>query len=97
LAELAARVKAKVYPLLLPQLRTKFQQGGPLHFGPVALHQDAIQLRHESIPWDQVVHINVQAGHLMVESSSRQPVRVKTSDIPNVELLIQLIQEGAHR
>ncbi len=97
LAELATRVKAKIYPLLLPQLRTRFQQGDPLQFGPVALYQDEIQLRDVSIPWDQVVHINVQAGHLMVESSNRQPVRVKTSDIPNVDILIQLLQEGAHR
>lgn len=96
LPELAARVKAKVYPLLLPQLRTRFQQGEQLHFGPVTLHQDEIQLRGESIPWDQVVHIDVQAGHLMVKSQDHQPIHIKTSDIPNVDLLIQLLQEGAH-
>lgn len=97
LPELAVRVKAKVYPLLLPQLRTRFQQGEQLHFGPVALHQDEIQLGDESIPWDRVVHIDVQAGRLMVESQDHQPIRIKTSDIPNVDLLIQLLQEGAHK
>ncbi len=94
LPELAARLKAKVYPALLPQLRTRFREGEPLHFGPVTLYQDEIQLRNQAISWNQVAHIDIQAGYLMVESEHRKPIRIAAGHIPNIELLIQLLQEG---
>ncbi|MBC8497185.1 MAG: hypothetical protein ISS57_19715 [Anaerolineales bacterium] len=137
LPELTARLKAKIYPRLLPQLRAAFQKGDTLDFGPIILHkkwvcfkrvekfrklgragaQSApphapisglsstemkrtnkkfVQLREQEIPWEQVARLNVVSGQLVVESHSNQKIKIAVGKIPNVDLLIQLLQEGVH-
>jgi len=97
LPELTARIKAKVYPRLLPQLRAAFQTGDPLYFGPVTFHKEFVKIREREILWEQVARMNVIAGNLMVESKSNQTYKVAVGKIPNADLLIQLLQEGVHQ
>ncbi len=96
LAELTERIKAKTYPRLLPKLRSAYQQGETLFFGPVTLHKNTIKLREREIPWELISRLNVVSGQLVVESKFNRKFRVPTGKIPNVDLLIQLLQEGVH-
>jgi hypothetical protein len=92
--ELAGRIKAKLYPRLLPNLRENLSKGNPLNFGPITLEQDSLLLQGISIPWDQITSINVQHGHLIVESRTNRPIKIPAGKIINIELLIQLLQDG---
>ncbi|MEA3351362.1 MAG: DUF6585 family protein [Chloroflexota bacterium] len=94
--ELAARIKARVYPRLLPGMRTMLQKGEPLHFGPVSLLQGRIRFQNQEIPWGKIISLNIDNGHLMVKSEISKPIMLATGDIPNVEILIQLLQEGVN-
>ncbi|MBC8509482.1 MAG: hypothetical protein H8D34_31920 [Chloroflexi bacterium] len=96
LSELTERIKAKIYPRLLPQLRAALQKGDLLYFGPVILQKQAIKLREQGIPWDQVTSLSVVSGKLVVESKSNRKIKIAVGKIPNVDLLIQLLQEGVH-
>jgi len=92
--ELAGRIKAKLYPRMLPNLRADLSKGRPLNFGPVTLQKDCLRVRGKAIPWDQITGINVQDGRLIVESRTNRPVKISAGQIMNIELLVQLLQEG---
>lgn len=94
LPDLSDRIKAKIYPHLLPKMRASYQKGETLFFGPIQIHKQAIHVREQDIPWKQVSRLNIDSGKLIIETSSRFPIRISTGKIPNVELLIQILQEG---
>ncbi len=99
LLELVTRLKANLYPRLLPGLRSRFQQGQQLAFGPLSIQSHAIYIRGQQIPWDNVSFITVNSGHLLVETleqGSEQPkkIRISIQQIPNLELLLQVLQRG---
>ncbi len=94
LPDLMARVKGKLYPKLLSQMRAALQRGETLSFGVVSLHQNGIRLREREIPWEQQASLNVVRGYLVVESSLLRRVKIPVHQIPNIELFIQLLQEG---
>ena len=94
LDEIAARIKAKIYPKKLPELRTSLKTGKTLQFGPISLKSTGIGLRDENILWNQVKRINLQAGFLVVELHVESSKKIAVDQVPNIELLIQLIQEG---
>lgn len=96
LPDLAARIKARIYPRLLPNLRAAFEAGDMLHFGPIAIDKNALYVRRQEIPWEQVSRLNVEAGILVVEFQSRRAIKIPAGKIPNIELLIQLLQEGVN-
>ena len=94
LPELIARIKGKINPRLLPVLRADLQAGKILSFGPIQLDRKRLKLRGKDYSWDQVALINIRAGHLVVEFTNRRARKIPVGQIPNVELMIQLIQEG---
>ena len=100
LAELISRVKASLYPRLLPDLKTSFQAGKWLYFGPVALQARVLHLQHAKLTWEQVEDIQVKNGYLAVSwkegPGSARYVRIPISKIPNLELLLQIIREGVN-
>lgn len=94
MADLADRLKAGIYPRRLPGLRAALGQGNPLQFGPVTLQREVIHLRGQRLPWEQVSLVSVCQGMLMVELQHGKSHRIPVREIPNIELLIQLIREG---
>jgi hypothetical protein len=106
LSELVSRIKANLYPRLMQKYNSAFSAGQVLTFGPVSVQRQElrIQIHHRgkyssSIPWDQVRHITVKSGYLVVELiQSPDPVqyqrRFPVSQIPNLELLLQIIKEN---
>ena len=92
--ELIARIKGKVYPHLLPTLRADLRSGKNLYFGPIVVDQKRLNLQGKTYPWEQVNLINLCKGHLVIKFRNRRDQKIPVEQIPNIELLIQLIQEG---
>ena len=103
LPELLTILKAKLYPRLLPHLQSNLRSGQWLHFGLLAIQHKGIKLlkkhkpnRAQPIPWSQITHINIESGFLVVELSDRPRLKLPVSQIPNIELLLQLIKMGVN-
>ncbi len=94
LDDLAARIKAKIYPKRIQTLKSAFQNKETLQFGPVGIDWQQIQLQNQTYRLDQVRAVGLQAGFLMVELHDHTAHRITIGQIPNIELLIQLIREG---
>jgi hypothetical protein len=99
LLELATRLKANLYPRLLPGLRARFKAGQALSFGPISIHANYIDIREKHIPWELVSRITVVSGHLIVDTHNQKSdhpknIRVPIHLIPNLELLFQVLQRG---
>ncbi len=105
LPELISRIKASLYPRLLPSLRASFEAGQWLYFGDVAIQRLGLRTGKApstagsaAIPWSHVKNISVQSGYLMVEfkeySALPSVQQILVSHIPNLELLLQLVQQG---
>jgi hypothetical protein len=98
LPELISRLKASLYPRLLPDMKASFQAGKWLYFGPLAVQEKALRLPHGNFSWEQVEGLQVKAGYLAVSwkegQGSAGNIRIPLSKIPNLELLLQIIREG---
>ncbi|MFZ6027486.1 MAG: DUF6585 family protein [Chloroflexota bacterium] len=97
LPELLTRVKAAVYPRLLPDLRVALRDDKALAFGPLLLRrEEGIRLRSGRQPrlilWEQMRRFTVHNGYLVIEFSGGI-LRFPVGEIPNLELLLQLIRE----
>ena len=96
LDDLTARIKAKRYPRLLHQLRSQYLAGETIAFGSIHLGKKELGLKGRSYAWAQVIQVDLQAGCLMVELQNQPPEAIPAIRIPNIELLLQLIDEGVN-
>ena len=94
LDDLSARIKAKLYPRLIPELKTSLKSGSTLFFGPIDMNLERISVHGKTYRWDQISGIQVLKGVLRISFDSRRDLRIAVRDIPNIEIFIQLIQEG---
>ncbi len=102
LPELLTRLKASVYPRLLEQMSPAFAQGGRLYFGPLSITQSSLQFEigkppARNLPWSQLRSVSVQSGVLVVEPEQGQALKIPAFNIPNLELLLQIIQSGVKK
>ena len=98
LPELISRIKASLYPRMLPGMKADFQAGKWLYFGPLAVQAKALSLQQGEISWEQVENLQVKDGYLAVSWTEGQETvrdkRIPIAKIPNLELLLQIIREG---
>jgi hypothetical protein len=108
LPELVQRVKANLYPYLHSELSRMFRLGLPLYFGSVEIDQTGLKFQRNipfigtrSVPWENVKHISVQSGFLLVELSYQnnhgkieKPYKLPVARIPNLELLLKIIDQN---
>ena len=94
LDQLIPLIKEHFYPYLTKALRAQFFGDHWVHFGPVAIHRQALRIRKKMIPWKQVVNIGVREGKLEIEIVDGRPIRIPTVKIPNLEVCLNIIQEG---
>lgn len=85
-------VEANIYPRLSPQMQQDFQDGKPVCFGDLVVNLNGFEMNRSIIPWDQISHLSVDRGFLVVKSHQFEPVRIPVSKIPNLDLLFQLIE-----
>jgi hypothetical protein len=81
-------------------MKTSFQAGKWLYFGPLSLQAGVLRLQHAELTWQQVEDIQVKDGFLAVSwiagPGPARNVRIPISKIPNLELLLQIIREGVN-
>ncbi|RME07417.1 MAG: hypothetical protein D6803_04080 [Anaerolineae bacterium] len=93
LDDLAARLKAHLYPRWLPELRAALRRGEWLSFGEVRLNRLGIQVRDAYLPWEQATLITVENGMLKMRTAPGDEIKLRAGKIPNLELFIQLLRE----
>lgn len=106
LTELISRIKAALYQRLTPGMKDAFAGGSRISFGPLQISKAGITFSPSfaggqtgTIPWDQVQHLTIQSGRLVIElspahSSGQIKRQFPVSKIPNLELLLQIIKEN---
>jgi hypothetical protein len=94
LDQLILLIKENFYPYLSRELKSQFFDDHWVHFGPVAIHRQALRINKKMIPWKQVENIAVHGGKLKIEIEGARPVRIPTVKIPNLEVCLDIIQEG---
>ncbi|GAB4578936.1 MAG: hypothetical protein Fur0022_16730 [Anaerolineales bacterium] len=93
LAGLGETIKARLYPLLLPELRKQFQANQWVYFGPLRINRKELDTGNRRLLWEQITGLRVYAGMVRIELADRSPLLVPAAKIPNVELLLQLVEE----
>ena len=92
--ELISRLKANLYPRLFPKLLAEFRSGKRLAFGPLEIHAQGLSLDHQEISWPKVKRVDVYNGLLVIELNDRPARKLPVGRIPNLELVLQLIDQG---
>jgi hypothetical protein len=88
------RIKAKLYPRLIPGLSANFKSGQWIYFGPVAIQVHKLKIRNDQYDWSQVETVRIESGYLVVEWINQNRRRIPIAKIPNIEILLQLINTG---
>jgi hypothetical protein len=98
LPELLTGIKAHLYPKRYTALEEAFEAGRWLNFGPIRIHQDALLIvdRKKPVSWSGVDRLEVKGGYLVVEFYDQPEWRMAVERIPNLEILIKLVQKGVH-
>jgi Family of unknown function (DUF6585) len=94
LPECITRLKARLYPRLIAELKQTFLEEKWVFFGPVAIQRDTLRLHNKQIPWSEVKRVSVAKGSVVVELVDHSTKRIPAEQIPNVEILLQLIDQG---
>jgi hypothetical protein len=94
LPECVTRLKARLYPMLEAALKPLFIEGKWIYFGSIAVQRDALRLHKWQIPWSEVKRISISKGDLVVELVDQSSKRIAVDQIPNIEILLQLIDQG---
>lgn len=94
LSNLARQLKEAYYSHRMPVLRSAFYADRWISFGPLAVHRQALRVKKKLYPWKLVQDISVQAGSLVITITGMRNFRFPIRKIPNLELMISIIQEG---
>jgi len=96
LPDLITHIKAHIYPRLQSALEKSYLGGSWIRFGPISIHRQGFRLNSIEYPWNRVGQIGVQSGYLVVELKPPKKVRLPASQIPNLELLLEMIKTGVN-
>jgi len=92
--EIGNRIKAKVYPRILRECRTSIRNGKGLDFGPVLFNQQEITLKNETFSWEMISSLSVKDGFVHIKLDNQRTIKIPIDQMPNIEIFIQLFQEG---
>lgn len=109
LPEALSRIKAGLYTRLQAALQVDFFTGQWVYFGPLAIHQSGLGFIKNAnsdvslepamaliVPWPNVQGVTIKAGFLEIKYLHKEHLRHKefpVSTIPNIEILLQFIQQ----
>ena len=94
LSELVLKIKNEIYPRLTPLLAKRLEAGDWLQFGKIAIHNRGLRFGRSKLTWNQVKAVRVRSGFLVIESTSGERLRLAVSHIPNIEILVDLLDSG---
>lgn len=91
LPELAEAVIAAIHPLLIPAIEEEIRSDRTVEWGPIRIDRAHFSAGDAAIPWRAVRAIRVDSGQLVVEADGVRTLRFPARDVPNLELLLQVI------
>ncbi len=94
IGELIQRIKAKTFPRLRNSIISKFQDGSDISFGPITISLNYLELNADQYPWSRLKDIHIGSGKLVIELQNQQRITFPVKDIPNIEILLQLLVDG---
>ncbi len=97
---LAEAIKARIYPSLLAEYSGAFNEGQALAFGPVVVAPEGLRLNGRVHPWPEVGQAALDRGRLVLqraENTKGRDMRVPAHRVPNVEVLLQLLEQVGQR
>lgn len=97
LPALTRQIKSCLYPRLRPALFEQVQSGGWARFGPLAVHRRALWAQGRQIAWERLAGLQARSGFLVVELENGLRLREAIERIPNLELLLEVIEREANR
>jgi hypothetical protein len=88
----AEYIKNVVVARLLPPVAQAYAADQPVSFGPVTVHKvNGLTLNGQLYPWDSILDVKVWSGRFTVTLRTNHKHEVRAKDIPNLEVLGQLI------
>ncbi len=102
LPELLTQVKARLYPQLLTNSMKAFSEGQRLYYGNISIDPTELRLADglpspQGINWESIRSIQIQSGWLLIETESDETIKMPVTEIPNLEVLLQIIHRGVNR
>lgn len=94
IGELIQRIKAKTFPRLRNSVISKFQNGDDVSFGPINISSKYLEFKTYQYPWSRLKDIHINSGKLVIELHNQQRITIPVKDIPNIEILLQLLMDG---
>ena len=86
------QIKLAMFKRLADSFLQRYEQGETLTFGPVSVQQrDGLRLGGRLYAWEDITDIKLDSGELIVTLGNKKSLKVRTNEIPNLELLGRLI------
>jgi hypothetical protein len=94
LPDLINNIKNIFYPIILPTLHDAFLKDKWLNFGSLKIQKRNLEFQSLKVPWNLVNQITISSGTLVIELSNHKTIQIPVCGIPNLELLLQIINSG---
>lgn len=92
--DLIDNLKNNIYPIIKPDLNDMFIKGKWLNFGSLKIQKNSFKFQSLRAPWNLVNRITLSSGTLVIELSNHKTIHIPVCGIPNLELLLQIINSG---
>jgi len=87
-------IKHYVYPIMVDKIRIAFNQGEPMHFGPITLTSQGVLNGRKTLRWEDIGKIELQRGRLNLQPIDQKhgtKLSVSAHKIPNIDLCLQIL------
>ncbi|MEW6717529.1 MAG: DUF6585 family protein [Chloroflexota bacterium] len=95
-SEMLESIKEKLYPHLLESMQMEYRAGNTLSFGQLTFDQHGLHLPHCSMYWKNIQQMHLENGALVIKLNNGKQKSIPASQIPNLELLLQLVKQGVY-
>lgn len=89
-----SRFKKMFYPIINPIIEQNLLKGKNIYFGKVSIDRDFFIVNQQKYQWSLINQVSIQKGRLIVELTDHNKIKIPTSKIQNIELLLALIKQG---
>jgi hypothetical protein len=97
LHDLIKIIKTKVFPAVWPQLCSDFDSGKWVRHGQIRINFQNLIVEDRCFRWQQVRGLRIDAGYLVIDSHDRPELSYPVTEIPNLELLLHLVERGMNQ
>ena len=91
---LVDRIRKILHPILNARIQEHYNNGKWVEFGSVMVNLTGAKINHRDIPWQDIHRMSIKAGSLVVELANQTAISIPIVKIPNLELMLQIVQAG---